>query len=418
MPGLQELPLPGVPLWKGCVTMAISVEAAAALVLSGAAALPPETVSLEAGWGRVLAAPLLAAMDQPPFPRSPLDGYALRAADSAGASRERPVSLPVAGRVCAGEYWPEPLLPGTCLRIMTGAPIPAGADCVIRQEDTDGGAGSAALYRALAPYENYCFQGEDFHQGEELLPVGLRLDAAALAVAASAGAGSLSTVQRPRASILSTGDELTKSGQPLAPGKIYNSNQAYLSGRLTALGAVCVRQGQAGDSLEVLCAALEAAVGDSDVIFTTGGVSVGQKDLMPAALSALGAEMVFHGVAMKPGMPTLFARLKGRPVLALSGNPFAAAVAFERLGRPLLAALGGDAGGAGTRRQAVLENSFDKASPGRRFVRGRLTGERVWIPDGQGNGQMRSMVGCNCLIDIPAGSGPLRAGDTVTILPL
>ncbi len=398
--------------------MALSVEAAVACIRERTGRLDAVCVPVLEGLGRILAEPLLAGVDQPPFPRSPLDGYALRASDSAGASPETPVSLRVSAKVFAGDFWPGTVEEGTCVRLMTGAPIPKGADCVIRQEDTDEGETEVQIYQTLRAFENYCFQGEDFHAGEELLPALCRLDAAALAVAAAGGASMLSVVRRPRAAVISTGDELVLPGRPLPPGKIYNSNQAYLAGRLQALGAEVVLQEAVGDDMRALREALSRAVAESDVVFTTGGVSVGQKDLVPAALEKLGAEIVFHGVAMKPGMPTLFARLGGKHVLALSGNPFAAAVAFELLGRPLLAELDGDAAVAGERMQAVLENGFAKASPGRRFIRGCWRRGTVAIPEGHGNGQMRSMVGCNCLIDVPPGSGPLQKGDRVEILTL
>jgi len=399
----------------------VSLERALRIVLDHAVRVGAEELPAREARGRVLAADVSAPMDQPPWPRSPLDGYALRAADSAGASRETPVTLTVVDTVFAGGVSTATVGPGQAVRLTTGAPIPAGCDCVIRQEDTDGGREKAALYKALRPWENYCFAGEDFHAGETLLPAGTRLNAAALGILASAGLlgpdSRLSVFRRVRCALLCTGDELAPGDvRPLPPGKIYSANEALLSARLTELGAALTTvRGCFGDDAAALAAALAEAAEESDLILTTGGVSVGEKDILHQALPLLGAETLLWRVALKPGSPLMFSVYRGVPILSLSGNPFAAAATFELLGRPLLAALAGAEDLLPQTVSGVLETPFPKSSPGRRFVRGVFRSGAVTLPAGHSSGQLRSAAGTNCLVEIPAGSGPLPAGTDVTV---
>ncbi|MGI5970882.1 MAG: gephyrin-like molybdotransferase Glp [Oscillospiraceae bacterium] len=398
--------------------MSVTVEKAIELILKDASLLDCETVPVLYAVGRVLASDVRASIDQPPFPRSPLDGYAVRSEDTVGASATTPRQLRVTSRIFAGMDAVTPVREGEAARIMTGAMLPRGADCVVRQEDTDGGEETVNIFVSHRQHENYVFAGEDFRKGDLLAKAGIRLDAAALSVAAATGLTCIRVRRRPRVSVVSTGDELVEPGNALPSGKIYNSNQTYMCTRLIELGAEIVSAASAGDELALICSALSRAAEISDLIITTGGVSVGQKDLLPEALSELGADVVFHGVAMKPGMPTLFARLKNVPVLALSGNPFAAAVALELFARPLLHKLTGDPGLTTVRRTAALGSEFGKKSSGRRFVRGRFEAGFVTLPEGHSNGQMGSMVGCNCLVDIPAGTGTLKKGDEIEVLIL
>lgn len=396
--------------------MPICVERAVELSRAAAAVLEEEQVPLPQALGRTLRRPVFAPFPQPPFDRSPLDGYALRAADIVSASEEMPALLRVAEKVCAGQVPSRPLAPGQAVRVMTGAMLPPGADCVIRQEDTDLGEERVRIFHAAAAGENRCLAGEEYAAGTLLLDRGTRMDAAALAVAAGAGMERLWVCRRARTAVIATGDELCAPGCPLPPGKVYDANTAYLEARLGQLGMPPDVSIRSGDTLEGIVRALEACAG-SDLIVTTGGVSVGERDLMEPALTAWGAEVVFHGVAMKPGMPTLLARRGGTVVLALSGNPFAAAVAFELFARPVLGWMTEAPGLEMERTTALAAADFQK--PGgavRRYLRGRLERGTVTVPGAQRNGQMRSMVGCNCLIELPGGA--MRQGDRVDILIL
>lgn len=396
--------------------MPICVERAVELSRAAAAVLEEEQVPLPQALGRTLRRPVFAPFPQPPFDRSPLDGYALRAADIVSASEEMPALLRVAEKVCAGQVPSRPLAPGQAARVMTGAMLPPGADCVIRQEDTDLGEERVRIFHAAAAGENRCLAGEEYAAGTLLLDRGTRMDAAALAVAAGAGMERLWVCRRARTAVIATGDELCAPGCPLPPGKVYDANTAYLEARLGQLGMPPDVSIRSSDTLEGIVRALEACAG-SDLIVTTGGVSVGERDLMEPALTAWGAEVVFHGVAMKPGMPTLLARRGGTVVLALSGNPFAAAVAFELFARPVLGWMTEAPGLEMERTTALAAADFQK--PGgavRRYLRGRLERGTVTVPGAQRNGQMRSMVGCNCLVELPGGA--MRQGDRVDILIL
>lgn len=392
--------------------MPIPVEEAAALARAAAGPLEEETVPLRLALGRTLTRPVYAALPQPPFDRSPLDGYALRAADIAGAGPDTPRVLRVTGRVYAGEVPMGPLAPGCAVRVMTGAMVPPGTECVVRQEDTDQGEKWVRIFRSHRAGENLCLVGEEYGPGTELLAAGTRLDPAALAVAAGAGVPEVTVRRRARTAILATGDEVCLPGRPLPPGKVYDANTAYLAARLAALGSPAERTEWVPDDPGKIAGALDGCAG-CDWILTTGGVSVGQKDFLETALRAWGAEVVFHGVAMKPGMPTLLARRGRTVVLALSGNPFAAAAAFELLGRPILGRLSGDPGVEMARARAVAQCDFVRPGTTLRYLRGFAAGGAVTVPGAQANGQMRSMVGCNCLVELPGGT--MHRGDTVDI---
>lgn len=362
--------------------------------------------------GCILASAVDATMDQPPFDRSPYDGYALRASDTLTASEQTPVMLHVVGSSVAGKPAAIPVHTGEAVRIMTGGAIPEGADCVIPQEMTDLGSQQVQIYRKLNSGDNFCLRGEDFKTGDRLVNAGIRVTAPALAVVASAGLTHLKVYPRPLAAVLSTGDELRVPGQILEPGQIYHSNAAFLIGRLKELGIETRYTDIIHDDLDKLRKAIFNASCKVDFILCTGGVSVGERDLVPAALAALGADVVFHGVDMKPGMPATLAMLNGKPILALSGNPFAAAVSFELLARPILGILSSDPGMEAELGEGVLADSFPKKSVVRRFQRAVLENDVIHIPQGQGNGQMRTMIGCNCLVELPEGE-PLPAGSRI-----
>ena len=401
----------------------LTVEQALDQIRRHAPLLPAEELPAARAAGRLLAADVLSPMDQPPFDRSPIDGYALRAADTTGACRERPARLTISDTVYAGGCPSGPMSAGQAVRIMTGGMLPPGCDCVIRQEDTDLGGETVEVYREMAPWDNYVRAGEDFRTGDVLLPAGARLDAAAFAVLSSAGfdaqTGTVRVRALPRVAVLCTGDELVYPGSPLPPGKIYDSNLTFLTRRLDELGIPQVAGGQHfQDDPELVAASVRSALEQADAVITTGGVSVGAKDIMHAVLPLLGAEQIFTRTRVKPGTPAIFSTVGGKPVLALSGNPFAAAATFELFGRPMLSALSGDSRLDVTRTSAVLRGSFPKGSAGRRFVRGAYADGAVTLPAGHSSGQMRSLVGCNCLVDIPAGSGPLSDGQTVSVVLL
>ena len=394
--------------------MSISIERAVGIARKYAPESIVEEALLSESLGRVLAQDVFAPITQPPFDRSPLDGYAVCAEDTEGASQEAPVQLQVVDHLCAGEVANIPLQRGQAVRLMTGAMLPEGTSGVIRQEDTDFGEKFVQVFRGVRFGENCCRKGEEYEAGSLLLPAGTRVDAASIAVAAGAGISCLPMYQRAKIAIISTGDEICQPGQSLPEGKIYDSNRAYLAARLRQLGADVVNELSAGDSLPQLCQTLEQCA-ECNILLTTGGVSVGEKDLLELAVVACGAQLLFHGIAIKPGMPTLMAKWNHTLILGLSGNPFSAAVPLELLLRPILAKMTGDSALEMERQHGVAADDFTKSSPTRRFLRAWTDGHQVKIPGAQANGQMRSMVGCNCLVDVPAKSGPIRKGDPVDI---
>lgn len=399
----------------------ISLERAIELMTASVSPLGTETLPTRQALGRVLAEDILSPIDQPPFPRSPLDGYALRAEDSSGASRETPVRLTVVDTIYAGGWCDKTVGPGQAVRLMTGAPIPAGCDCVIRQEDTDLGGDVVELYASLKPWDNYCFQGEDYKTGDVLLPAGSYLGGAGMGVLSSAGlyGDKLVAVRRtPRVALLCTGDELvTGEVSPLPKGKIYSSNQVFLQSRLIELGMEVVSTPvQWADEPQSVAEAIRAMAENADLILTTGGVSVGAKDILHQVLPLLEAERVFWRVLLKPGTPLMYSLYRGTPILSLSGNPFAAAATFELLARPLLAALAGKPALLPLKARAELVTPFPKKSGMRRFVRGILGADgRVTLPKGHSSGELRSTIGTNCLVELEAGRGPVAAGETVTV---
>ena len=378
-----------------------------------------EEIPLWEGGGRTLAEDIFAGQDQPPFARSPLDGYAVRSGDIAGASKERPARLSVIDEVDAGRVSGMRVEKGTAIRIMTGAPVPEGADCIVRQEDTDYGEEKVEVYREVGAYENYCFAGEDYRAGTQVLEKGTKLGAIELGTLASLGREKVRVFRRVRAAVLTTGDELVLPGEERKPGKIYDANLYTMATRLTALGAEVIRKGRTGDKPEEAAAWIREAGEKADIIVTTGGVSVGKKDIMHEVLKLLDCERIFWKIAIKPGMPTLCAQYGGKLLICLSGNPFGAAVNLELLVRPVLAKMAGRKAPELLRLSAVSESEFPKRSGVTRYVRAFYEEGKVRIPEGSNaSGILSSMCGCNCLIEIPAGTAALKKGDRVWIVLL
>jgi len=396
--------------------MRISLEQALNILMDHVTHGKTERKTLEDCLGLVLSEDVYALLDMPPFSRSAQDGYALCSKDSIGATGENPVKLKVTGKIYAGDHLDVQVRPGEAVRIMTGAMVPAGADCVLRQEDTDEGEDVVQIYKEVEPGCSICFKGEEYKKGHTLLHAGTKIDAAALAVASGNGIMELPVYERVKAAVVSSGSEVVEPGTPLTPGKIYNTNTIYMKARLSQLGARVMMTRTVGDDLEVMAEALKEAADQAELVITTGGVSVGQKDLTEEALLSIGAEILFHGIAIKPGMPTLAAEKDGVLFIGLSGNPFSAAIPFEMFVREILSLKMGDPDLKLRRETLTAVTGFSKDSRKRRFLRGKAEGKEVWLPDQQANGQMRSMVGCNCLIEIPAGSGPVKAGDKVEVL--
>ena len=378
-----------------------------------------ETVPLLQACGRVLAKDMIAGFDNPPFDRSPVDGYACKAEDITDASESHPVQLTVLEEIDAGQYSRVTVEKGQAVRIMTGAAIPRGCDCCVRQEDTDYGEETVRIFRPTGQWQNYCYQGENFKNGTVLLKKGDKIGFIEAGILASMGVIKVKVYRRVRAAVLTTGDEVMAPGKRLIPGKIYDCNQGLLAARMKEFGAELVEVATIEDRPQAMTAALERIAPSVDLIVTTGAVSVGKKDIMHEALEMAGAKRIFWHIQMKPGMPTLFSMYQDTPVISLSGNPFGVAVSIDLLLRPVLHKMTQDEALKTVRKKCLLKNKFSKTIRGRRYVRAMTDGETVTIPTGlHSNGVLSSMAGCNCLIEMQEGQTGTRAGEMAEVILL
>lgn len=378
-----------------------------------------ETVPLLQACGRVLAKDMIAGFDNPPFDRSPVDGYACKAEDITDASESHPVQLTVLEEIDAGQYSRVTVEKGQAVRIVTGAAIPKGCDCCVRQEDTDYGEETVRIFRPTGQWQNYCYRGENFKNGTVLLKKGDKIGFIEAGILASMGVIKVKVYRRVRAAVLTTGDEVMAPGKRLIPGKIYDCNQGLLAARMKEFGAELVEVAAIEDRPQAMTAALERIAPSVDLIVTTGAVSVGKKDIMHEALEMAGAKRIFWHIQMKPGMPTLFSMYQDTPVISLSGNPFGVAVSIDLLLRPVLHKMTQDEALKTVRKKCLLKNKFSKTIRGRRYVRAMTDGETVTIPTGlHSNGVLSSMAGCNCLIEMQEEQTGTRAGEMAEVILL
>lgn len=390
----------------------LPVEEALSRLLALAEATPidaREIVSLAAADGRVLATDLVAGLDLPPWPNSAMDGYALRLTDWQGEP------LPVSQRILAGQA-PEPLQPGTCARIFTGAPLPAGADTVEMQENAEILAdGRVRFLEPIKAGQNVRPQGQETRAGEVVLPAGTRLGPVELGLAASLGCAVLAVRRRPRVAVVSTGDELVEPGRPLGPGQIYNSNRSLLCAWLQRLGCEVRDAGILPDDAQRTREAL-AALGDADLILSTGGVSVGEADHLGQVLREEG-ELALWKLAIKPGKPLTCGHFRGVPVLGLPGNPASTLVTFALLARPYLLRR------LGVQRVAPLSvevaAGFAWSKPGKRreYLRARLENGRAVLYPNQSSGVLRSAAWADGLVEVLE-ERSYAEGDVLRFIPL
>lgn len=373
-----------------------------------------EKVSLMDAGGRILAEEIRAWKDNPPFPRSPYDGYAVRAEDIREAGKETPVCLRVVEKLCAGEYPKREIGPGEATRIMTGAPIPNGADTVVKQEETDGQDREVRIRKSQNPYENYCPAGEDFRTGDLLIEKGTRLDAVRIGIASAAGYHSVQVRKKVKIAVLTTGNELCLPGRTLRPGQIYDSSLFMIAERMRELGGEVVLAEEVPDEEETIRTSLRKAAGCADLVVTTGGVSVGEKDLVKDVLKQEGADFLFERVFVKPGSPTACSVLQGAMIVSLSGNPFAAAAHMELLVRYAASCLSGCEDLLPKEEQGILMTAFHKECKTDRYIRGKEESGRITIPqDKEKSGILSSMNGCNCLVKIEKGREWIEKGEQV-----
>ncbi|MFN0119266.1 MAG: gephyrin-like molybdotransferase Glp [Blastocatellia bacterium] len=314
----------------------LPIEQALEIMLARTPTLPPEHVPLSQAEGRVLREDATADLDQPPFDRVRMDGYAMRAADTQTASAENPARLQSIGTLAAGEQFDGAVGPGQAIRIMTGAPLPDGADAVEQIEYIQVDGDTILLTNPIPARRHVTPRGVEARTGDVMVMAGARIDAATLAVLASFGHAHVAVTRRPRVSLLSTGSELVDVEVTPGPSQIRNSNTWSLAGYCRAAGAEVLRAGMIADDFAATCAAIAEAAALSDVVMLSGGVSMGDYDLVRPALRELGAEVLVEKVAMHPGKPTVFAKLGETIILGLPGNPVSVAVAYHIFARPIL----------------------------------------------------------------------------------
>lgn len=410
----------------------LSLDEARTRILAGV--VPPgiETVALEEALGRVVAEPVVSRLTLPPWDNSAMDGFAVRAADVDGAAASSPVVLRVVGEAAAGHMASVEVQAGTAIRILTGAPLPAGADAVVPLEDTDARPSSVELPSEVAisvaapPGAHIRRAGSDLRAGALLLAAGTVLDAAAIAVAAAGGHGSVTVHRRPRVGVLATGDELVPPGTRPGPAQIPDSNSAGLLAQAREAGADARAFGIARDSLRSVVARLEDAVAWADVVVVSGGVSVGAHDVVRDAFERLGRVEIWR-VAVQPGKPLAFGRTSGsRGVLlfGLPGNPVSSFVTFELFVRPVLRTMAGRSDAWA--REVVPARLTDRLAkaPGRRaFLRVRLEprpGEdpphAARLAGGQGSHVLSALAAADGLAVVPENVDAAEAGSVVDVL--
>ena len=398
----------------------ISVDEARERILEHFHPLEPEKVPILEALDRVLAEDIYSDIDIPPFANSAMDGYALRAKDTEGASRESPALLRVVADLAAGYTTEVEVEPGTAIRIMTGAPIPPGADAVVRFEETSEGlrgswGPTVEVYKEVSPRESVRPAGEDIRRGELTLPKGTLLRPQEIGVLASLGRAEVEVIRRPRVAILATGDELLDIEEEMGPGKIRNSNEYSTTALVLRYGGTPVRLGIAKDRVEDIKAKIQKGLeAQVDLFLTSAGVSVGQYDVVKEVLASEG-EMDFWQVCMKPGKPLAFGHIQGVPLIGLPGNPVSAMVSFEQFARPAILTMLGKKALEKPEVEVVMDEDI---TGGRRrgFVRGVVTkrGDTYHarpIGGPGGSGILTSMVKANALLVMPEGTTLVKAGE-------
>ena len=381
-----------------------------ATLLAGLDDLPYEEVALGATLGRVLAVDLASPLDLPVFRNSQMDGFAVRAESVASV----PARLPIQSTVAAGDPGTDPLAAGHAVRIMTGAPMPPGADCVIPVEDTSVVDEIVTVERGRAVGEYVREPGVDVRRGALLVPAGVRLQPRHIAAIAAVGLGTVPIRRRPRAAVITTGSELVAAGTPLGPGQIYNSNGITVASCLSANGADVVSVAHSSDAADEFRAVLAAATAIADLVVTSGGVSMGDFEVVRAVLEPLGGE--FGRVAMQPGGPQGSTIVDGVPVLSFPGNPVSTLISFEVFLRPVLCRAAGLP--VPECFELRLTRPVRSIAGKRQFLRGRRIGDDVDVVSGPGSHLVAGMAAADVLIDLPADAVALDAGTTVEVVAL
>lgn len=396
----------------------IGVDEARERILAAVSPLPVTDLPLDEALGLTLADEIVSALNLPPFDNSAMDGFAIRASDTEGSTPDAPAILRVTGIITAGHTADASIGPGEAIRIMTGAPIPPGADAVERVErvatrDDD----HVAIASPVNPGENVRPAGEDVRAGDSILAAGTPVNAATIALLAATGRAKVPVYRRPRVGVLVTGDEVVPPGAPLEPGQIFNSNGPMLAALVREAGGEAVDLGTAVDDEATIRERISAAAG-LDLLLTTGGVSVGDVDIVKDVLQSAG-DVALWSVRIKPGKPLAFGRLDGTTVIGLPGNPVAAAVAFLQFARPAIRKMMGRRDTGLPEIEATVRDRI--VNRGRRTLFGRVRIERssggyvATLAGAQGSAILSSLAGTHGLVVVPEDVDCLEPGDTATI---
>jgi molybdopterin molybdotransferase len=398
----------------------IQVAEAVRLVMEHCHPLGTETIPLEQAYGRVLAEPIIAKHDVPSFDRSPYDGFAVRSEDTIDASGANRISFKVIGEIGAGHVADRGIGQGEAYRIMTGAQIPENADAVVMLEQTVEAENGFTIRKPFSSGENFSFKGEDAKKGEVLIEAGTLVHPGTIALLATFGYAEVEVARRPIAGILSTGTELLDVADELVPGKIRNSNGPMIVAQLTRMGIPYKSYGMQADQLDACTAIVEKAIAETDFLITTGGVSVGDYDYLPAIYERLGAKVLFNKVAMRPGSVTTVAVLGEKLLFGLSGNPSACFTGFELFTRPAVLNIMGGTAPYMPHMKAMLGEDFTKPNPFIRFIRAvwEMTPEGIIArPAGfNKSNAVSSIARGNCLLVLPSGTRGYTKGMEVDIL--
>lgn len=396
----------------------ITVEKALKRILDSITPLGLEKETLLGALNRVIGEDIRASRDIPPKDNSAMDGYAVKAEETKGASAERPVTLNVIENIQAGYPPRKTLAPGETSKIMTGAFVPEGADAVVRQEDTKQEGNKVEIFEEAKEGLNIRYKGEDVRTGELVIPVGDIIRPAEIGMLASVGRASILVHQKPTVAVLATGDELVDIDGDISGDKIISSNSYSLAGQILTTGAEVLQLGIARDTREDLLEKFKAAL-RADIIISSAGISVGDFDFVKDVMEEMGASIEFREVAQRPGKPFTFGSLAGKPLFGLPGNPVSSMIAFEQYVRPAILKMMGHKRLFRRTIQAELTEDIKKKKGFRYFIRARIQhdGKKVTVATTgeQGSGILKSMVMANGIIIIPEDLSVIKKGSLVTV---
>lgn len=390
----------------------IGLEKAKEIILENIVENDFEEVDIYKSLNRTLYEDIYSEINNPPFPKSPLDGYALN-----GEDLEEVKEFEIIDKIFAGNVSDKIVERGQCIRIMTGAKIPEGCNCVVKQEDTEEKEGRVRIFKKHKAFDNYIYEGEDFKKGDKILDKGKKITSSELMAIASLGMDKVKVYKKTRVGLINTGDEIQNPGEKLKDGKVFNCNGAFLLSRIKELNLEGILYSKLLDDEECLKDGIRELEKNTDIIISTGGVSVGEKDIVQKVVRDLGYEILFWKVDIKPGSPLFVGRKEGKLYIGLSGTPVASATTFELLCRDALLKMINCKEDMIKKQKGILKDDFNKKGKKRRFLRAFKDNEGgVHINNVyQSPGQVHTMINSNCILEVKVGES-LESGKEVFVL--